>query len=250
MRLRAVTASRRTLRLTPSPSATAAPCETVPRLMSPANGAVLNTLCPLLGFDAGNQWNATKFELQIGVDSDFGLVRYGATSQPERGVNNVQVRRNLDAGARFFWRVRLTCGETVAPWSEVWSFITGSGGTFAAAPLQSAPISGTLLTSWPVPLSWSEVPRALDYQALWRKVSAPWITYSTWTDETHAQAWGLEPATLYEWSVATRNTYGVGPTSAWWRFTTPSTPPASQDVLPAGGRFTLRDDGRLVWETD
>jgi len=218
----------------------------------PANGALLDTLCPLLRFDAGSQSNATRFELQIGVDSSFDLVRYSAAGQPDRDVNEVQVRRNLDADAQLCWRVRLKCGETLAPWSEVWSFTTGSDGTFAPAPSQSAPISGTLLTSWPVPFSWSAVPRALDYKAIWRKVSMPWVTYSTWTDETIALVWGLEPGTLYEWSVVTRNAYGIGlvePDRVWRRFTTPSTPPAPEDVFPSGGRFTPSDDGSLVWET-
>ena len=218
--------------------------------MAPANGAVLDTLCPLVRFDAGNQLNAARFDLQISFDRDFGLVRFSATSFATRGVNEFQVHRNLDAGTQFYWRVRLKCGEREGAWSDVWSFTTGSGGTFAPAPALSSPISGTLLTSWPVALSWSAVPDALEYQALWRKASMPLISYSTWTGQTNATTWGLEAGMLYEWSVGTRNAYGIGPASAWWQFTTASTAPAAEDVFRDGGRRAVGDDGSVVWETD
>jgi hypothetical protein len=235
-----------TLTRTPSPSPTMAPCEAVPIPLAPANGAVLDTLCPLMRFDAGAQLNASRFDLEFSLDSRFEVVRFAATSFPARGVNQFQLHRNLDAGARFYWRVRLKCGEAVAPWSQVWSFTAGSGGTFAPAPALSSPISGTLLTSWPATLTWSAVPSALEYQVLWRKASAPGVTYSTWTDQTRATAWGLEPSTLYEWSVATRNAYGIGPSSVWWQFATPSTQPAPEDVFPVGGRFEVDEQGRVT----
>lgn len=235
-----------TSRATSTPTPTLQVCGSVPRLIAPANGALLDTLCPLVRVDAGNQLNATHLELQMSTDSGFGLVRFRDTRVAQLGLNEFQVQRNLEAGAQYFWRVRLRCGEANAPWSEVWSFTSGSGGTLPPAPGLTSPISGTLLTSWPVRLSWSAVASALEYQALWRKASLPMMIYSVWTGETNTTGWDLEPSTVYEWSVSARNAYGVGPASAWWQFTTPSTQPAPQDVLPIGGQLVIEQEGRGV----
>jgi len=232
----------------PTPSPTL-PCVTVPVLLAPANGAALDTLTPLLRFDAGAQLNVTRYELQLCDEITFSLPWPTRRSNAVAGVNQVQLLSNLQPGTHYFWRVRLQCGQELAPWSEVWSFDTPSGGSFAPAPAQLAPADGALLTAWPVTLSWTEVPGAIQYYAFWRKPGDA-ASSGTWTSATQALCWGLESATLYEWSVGARNAYGIGPASDWWRFTTPSSPPAPEHLFPAGGQRWVEPDGSVWWETN
>ena len=238
----------------PKPTATNTPipppCVTAPTLISPTNGAVLNTLVPVFRFDTGVQWNADHFELQVARDAAFSSMRYTASGPADPGVNEYDLHANLEPGVKFYWRARLKCGQTQAPWSAVWSFTTASGGTLPPAPTLTSPISGTLLTSWPVTLTWSAVPGAVEYHPAWRKPSTPNVTFGQWTSDTQAQARNLDPGTLYEWSVATRSGYGIGPSSAWWRFTTPSTPPPAGQALPPGMRRRVEQDGSVWWEDE
>jgi hypothetical protein len=242
----------RTATPTSGPSPTASPtlpCVTIPILLAPANGAALTTLTPLLRFDAGGQQNATRYELQLSDDISFSLPWPTKRSNAAAGINEVQLLSNLQPGTHYFWRVRLQCGTALAPWSEIGSFDTPSGGSFAPAPVQLSPADGALLTAWPVTLSWTTVPGAIQYYAFWRKPGDV-STSGTWTSGTQALCWGLESATLYEWSVGTRNAYGVGPDSGWRRFTTPSTPPAPEHLFPAGGRRWVDQDGSVWWQAD
>jgi len=240
-----------TTKLTPTASPTS-PCVAVATLITPTNGAAPDTLAPLFRFDAGIRQNTTRYEFQISQQDLFTSTRFIKRAGVEAGVNSIQLTLNLDPDTLYYWRVRLQCGQAVAPWSEAWSFRTASSGALAPAPGQISPASGAVLTAWPVTLTWAAAPGALEYHALWRRPEAPNFTLETWTAATQSVAWGVERGTLYEWTVVTRNTYGIGqvePDRVWWRFTTPSTPPAPEHVFPSGGRFTLNDDGSVVWET-
>jgi hypothetical protein len=234
----------------PSPTASpTAPCVAIPTLLAPANAAGLNTLAPLLRFDSGSAPSATRYELQVSRLISFSLPWFVKRAHLEPGVSDVQLYINLEPATHYFWRVRLQCGEELAPWSEVWSFDTASSGSFALTPTQLSPADGVRLTAWPVTLTWMAVPGVIEYYAFWRKPN-DMATNGTWTSSTQTLGWGLESGTLYEWAVGTRNTYGIGPNSTWRRFTTPSTPPAPEHVVPSGGRFTVNDDGSVVWQAD
>jgi len=238
-----------TTTLTPTASPTS-PCVAVATLITPTNGAALDTLAPSFRFDAGIRQNTTRYEFQISQQDLFTSTRFIKRAGVEAGVNSIQLTLNLDPATLYYWRVRLQCGEALAPWSETWSFTTGSDGSFGITPIQISPVDGALLTSWPVSLTWEAVPGAIEYFASWRKAEATSVIYGMWTTATGTLSWGLGPGTLYEWSVGTRNAYGIGPKSGWWRFTTPSTPPAPEHVFPRGGRFSVNDDGSVLWETD
>jgi hypothetical protein len=232
-----------TVTKTSTPSA----CLGVPTLISPTNGSRLDTLIPVFSIDVGAHPNAIGYDIQISRNAFFSSIYLWVTSYVMRpGVNSHDPDSNFDPSTKYYWRARFKCGQTQAAWSATWSFTTGSGGNLPPAPALTAPISGTLLTSWPVMLYWSAVPgTVMGYSARWCKPGTPYECQEKFSTTTQVQAWGLEANTLYQWSVEARNYYGIGPRSVWWRFTTPSTPPPD-DLMPSPLRL-VNEDGSAYW---
>ena len=225
---------------TPSATPTWAPCVTAPTLLAPANGVTLTTLLPLLRWDAGNQGNATEVWIQLSRYANFSSLRWEIQDIAETGIQEYQIRDNLEPATRFYWRVRLKCRTETAPWSAVWSFTTGSGGALLPAPTLLSPSNGAVLTTQPVTLTWAALPGAAEYYVKWHKSSEPYSNYIDWVTGTQCVPRGLAPNTLYEWSVTARNDYAWGTASAWWRFTSPSAAalpaafPSRKVLFPSG----------------
>ena len=194
-------------------------CSTIPTLLSPANGSDLNTLIPLFQWDSGNDPNATALRLQVATDPDFTYTVMSLWYVGGTGVGQFRFPHNLDPATTYYWRAWLLCGETEGPYSEVWSFTTGSGGTILLAPTLIAPANGSTLPS--VTLQWSAVDGTVEYLVHWRKVGQGWYTY-TWVTDTQREISWLEANTSYEWWVSARNDYAIGDDSETWQFTTPA----------------------------
>lgn len=128
---------------------------------------------------------------------------------------------NFQPATTYYWRAWLLCGEIAGPYSEVWSFTTGSGGTILPAPTLIAPANGSTLPSLSVTLQWSAVDGAVEYLVHWRKAGEGGYTYS-WVTDTQKEIRWLEPQTSYEWWISARNDYAIGNDSETWQFTTPA----------------------------
>lgn len=207
---------------TPTITPTPAPCVHTATLLSPINGAVLTGLVPTLRFDVSAQPNASLYRLELATNPSFTSLRWSSTF-PLFGQQVVEalLRENLQPATRYYWRVRLSCGTEQAPWSAVWSFTTGSGGTLPAAPMLLLPLNSTQGVTSPIMLAWAPVTGTIEYRATWRKASEPYAHYLTWVTSSVATIGGtLDPNTRYEWTAAARNEYGIGPDAAWWGFTT------------------------------
>jgi len=214
-------------------------------LISPTNLARLDTLTPAFRFDAGPRANVTRYELQISTHVLFTSPWYTHREDIFGGVVNLQLRENLQPDDIYYWRVRLLCGQTPAPWSEAWSFTAGSGAGRPNVPLQISPPDGALLASWPVLFRWSPVSDVMEYYVWWRRPDVGGSTDGSWTTETQALGHGLLPNTLYEWAVGARNYYGLSPNSTWRRFTTPPTPPTLGQAGGAQGRRKTGEQGSV-----
>jgi hypothetical protein len=226
---------------TPTPTSTpVAGCSTTPALIAPADGSTLNTLIPLLQWDSGNNPNATEFYLDVWLDP--GLTEYvtglRCTGCGIRGEYQWRIHRylvgNLDPATTHYWRAYLMCGDTRGPYSDVWSFTTGSGGTILPGPNLISPADGTTLPGTTVSLQWSSVNAAVEY---WVSAETQDRDYVRDVPGTVTTLRELQPNASFEWWVQARNDYAWGADSTHWHFTTGAngssiSPNSSSSLLP------------------
>ena len=120
-------------------------CSTIPTLISPTNGSNLSTLIPLFRWDSGNNTDVRHLYIQVAIDPQFTQLRYILISSPAKGVGEFRFPLNFDPATTYYWRARFECGYTqgpYGPYSDVWSFITGSG-TIPPGPKLYAPDNGS-----------------------------------------------------------------------------------------------------------
>lgn len=196
-------------------------CSTAPTLLSPANGSSLNTLIPLFRWDNGNNPSTTGLRLQVAKDPNFTQSVWSLWSGGSPGIGEFRAPQNFDPATTYYWRAWLMCGEAQGPYSEIWSFTTGSDGTILPAPALIAPANGSTLSSLPATLQWSAVSGAEGYVVRWREAGTGGFSY-LWVTETQTSISWLSANTTYEWWVSAWNDYAVGADSASWQFTTPA----------------------------
>jgi hypothetical protein len=113
----------------PSPTTTTAPppCTTItsPGLVSPAAGATVGSVSPVLRWSYSGPCPINGFALELGTDRDISRVLRSTTTAS--GVLTWQVAPPLFDCQRYYWRVRATLGGTPGPWSPVSSFVVRVG---------------------------------------------------------------------------------------------------------------------------
>ncbi len=101
----------------------ATPGEAVPpTLLSPADGAAVDTLTPWLRYTPGEGGCVPDgYAVYLGTDSDFsGEAPYAQTGFP----GTTFIPDPLEDCTTYYWRVSPIQDEFVLPWSQVWSFST------------------------------------------------------------------------------------------------------------------------------
>lgn len=195
------------------------PCSIPPTLLSPSNGETLNTLIPMFQWDNGDDPDATAGILvvgfNLGVPSGHETLRYA----PAQGIETYRFMQNFAPGSTYYWRTQLICDGTDSPYSETWSFTTGSGGTILPASTLISPPNGSTITTLKTTLQWSAVAGATGYLLHWRKVGASTVGYG-WLADTQKEV-QFEADTTYEWWVSAYNEYALGDDSVKWQFTAP-----------------------------
>jgi hypothetical protein len=195
-----------------------------PVLLSPPNGGNLDTLAPLFRWDNGANPTGETVRGEVARDPGFapGDMAAGMSFPVTPGEQEFRCRTNFDPDTVLYWRFFFVCsGGAQGPYSEVWSFTTGSGGTYPQAPELTAPEDGSTVSSDPVILQWVEVDGSLEYLVHWRKAGQMGF-FSTFTEVPQAELGGLDPGTTYEWWVRARNGYAYGYDSEMWQFTIPA----------------------------
>ena len=182
----------------------------------------MNTFAPLYRWDNGDDPSATAFRLEVAEDAGFTSSVNSLWTGYYAGVRGFRFSSNLDPSTTYYWRAWFTCDAIQGPYSEVWSFTTGSGGTVLPAPALVAPANGSTVPTTAVTLQWSPVSGAAEYLVHWREVGTSGYSYR-WVNDTQTTISWLEADTTYEWWVSARNDYGVGTDSETWQFTMPAT---------------------------
>lgn len=192
-----------------------ASCTTVPTLISPPNGANLTTIAPLFQWNLHTDPSATMTQMQISLNASFSSMVINMSSSKKTGIFDFRFWDNFDPATTYYWRSRLVCGGDYSPYSDIWSFTTGSGGVVLPAPVPVSPPDGAtvLLESTPVRLTWSPVSGAIDY--LVRRIKSGSAGSSVYTrTDPYLDIYYLDMNTSYEWNVKARNSYGYGTESA------------------------------------
>ncbi len=185
-------------------------CTFKPTLLSPADESNLTTVAPLFRWDNGNVYppGATNLHLDISKNPDFlspyGLSLVGSASP---GIWEFRFTTNLDPATTYYWRASYVCGSKQAPYSEAWSFTTGSGGTFPPGPELISPANGVILQQGSsLVLVWGAAAGAVDYLVAYRPLGQEGYGFK-FVDATQTL---LVVDTTYEWWVTARNDYGLG----------------------------------------
>ncbi len=192
----------------------------IPILLSPANGSSLNTITPLFRWDNGKASNATALRLQVAKDPAFTQSVWSLWSGATPGMREFRSSSNFDPATTYYWRAWFLFDDIQGPYSEVWSFTTGSGGTILPAPALMAPAAGSTVPTTTATLQWSSVSGAVEYLVHWREVGQGGYAYE-WVNGTQTTIGWLNANTTYEWWVSARNDYAIGTASEAWQFTTP-----------------------------
>jgi len=207
------------------------PFTTTPALTSPVNNSVVNTLIPTLTWDFDESLNPATF-FQYHVSPDPRITQYsGGPNGWEWGASeSTLLQENLTENTTYYWHAWYDYLNEEGRWadgpySEVKSFITGSGGIIPGVTTLLSPEKYAVLTGTTVTLDWEPVTSAVEYeiQFLWfEEYEGNWYQYGRMytTSSDGIDVTGLEPYTAYTWYVRARNDYAFGDYSETWYFTT------------------------------
>ena len=130
------------------------------QLLSPSNGATINTSTVLLSWNPVA--NATGYEVVYDTSSSFASPVGWTVTTTYKSTST------LKDNTTYYWRVRAVAGSQKSPWSSVWSFTKSSTVTRPNPPTNLSPGSisapGPTLTTLTPKLSWSKVSNATYYR--------------------------------------------------------------------------------------
>ncbi len=186
-------------------------CTFKPSLLSPEDGDNLTTLAPLFRWDNGNDYHpsATNLLVEVATDPDFKppYAQSLVWPFPSPGIREFRFFTNLATATTYYWRASFVCGSKQAPYSETWSFTTGSDGVLLPASELISPSDGAVLKQGSgVILWWRPVAGALDYLLAYRSPGQEGIAYRF----VYSTQTAFSVNKTYEWWVTARSDYGIG----------------------------------------
>ncbi len=195
------------------------PCFRAPRLISPTNGSLLDTLIPVLTYMRGSTVvSYTTITIADNPQFNRPVQRYSSYGG-KIGPRQLMLFFNLEPATLYYWRVQDVCEGTKSPYSQVYSFTTGSGGVILPGPTLISPISGTVGVGQRITLTWQSMTDAIGYQVWVRRVGSGGSRIY-FTSDTSQVVRNRKPNTTYEWYVKAYNAYAYGEPSEVWRYTT------------------------------
>jgi hypothetical protein len=215
-----------------------------PVLLSPANDSVLDNLIPVFEIDTGIPETASSLTFNLSLSPQFTAGQTTTTtacgdiwghfdwyaSPGYAGFPGLQGDSgNLLPGTRFYWRARTAygnaCGVPSAewgPWSDVYSFVTGSGGVILPGPQLLNPPDGDTEAGLRPMFSWqpdsAALGMSLQVQGLTPGAGGWGLTSFNWPRTSYQPEWDLTPGASYQWRVFYRNEYAWGEPSSYWTF--------------------------------
>jgi len=197
-----------------NPSEPAGTAPAIPTLAAPVNGAIDQSVSPILSWDAST--GATSYGLQLSTINDFSNMLYDldgltGTTHQVAGLAN---------STNYFWRVNATNPDGTSGWADTWSFITT--GTAPPVPLLSAPADNAIDQPTSPTLSWNASSGASSYtlQVSSANDFATFVYNDSGLTGTSRQIMGLTNSTSYFWRVRADNGYGNSEWSTVWKYTT------------------------------
>jgi hypothetical protein len=238
----------------PTPNTAAAPQATCalppPALLTPADDASVDTLIP------NHSWERMpetyEYRIEVASTSTFNspITVHILTDPSRSGPVTFYDNDNLNPNSTYYWRVASVCEETNTRgvFSEVRSFVTGSGGTLLDPPALLSPSNQATVGSIRTSFGWAAVSNALRYQIRFYKsasaaASDDWFRSITGMTGTTSIA-TFDPETTIYWRMNTGTSYGWGSLSEIRSFTTPPVQ-ASTQISPTSGGTLTPDPGNI-----
>ncbi|MFV9507891.1 MAG: hypothetical protein AB4911_25360, partial [Oscillochloridaceae bacterium umkhey_bin13] len=223
-----------------------------PTLLSPAMGATVETLVPIMSWENSSQ--AYEHRYQLARYPNFTLLESSGTYIGLRPANptplTAEPRNNLQPNTLYYWRVASNCAEidTIGAFGPARTFMVGDvTGPFPVPPVQLAPASEAVVGSVRVTflLQASEGAtnyRIYFYRSLSNAMDENWSRATT-TGGTQASS-VFNPNETWYWRVMARNDKGWGALSNIRSFRTPLAE-ANATVTPEGGGTLVPNPGFL-----
>ncbi len=194
-------------------------------LLTPADGAALDTLAPAFVINLQKTNNVLAAEIKVCLDSGFQADQFGFIVL-DNGVSTNIHNVNRKRSTTYYWRARVWYGDdmnnpTYGEYTAVRSFQTGSGAGQPSAPTLISPANGangTLGRSF-MDASWSGSEDMLQYAVYLHKQDAESTTY-TFTSKSSATL-SVEQGGVYYWWIRGLNAAGWSPASAYRYFVIP-----------------------------
>lgn len=189
-----------------------------PVLVSPSNGAIGVSLIPTFIWYGIN--NIINYKIQISTSSGFSNIIDSATVL----TNQYSIQPGkLSNAVTYYWRVNATNSVGTSLWSNIWSFSTVS---IPPAPVLISPYNNSIGVSLTPTLYWNVLQGISNYtvQISDNTEFSSLIDSANLTNCYYQIPFGkLHIGNKYYWRVNATNSYGSGPWSSVWNFTTWST---------------------------
>ena len=193
------------------------PCP-MPTLFTPEVSAQLDTLIPTFNFAVPISGGVIGAGLEISANPNFMPVEYSIGYFGGGGEFTWKLNYNLQPATTYYWRAETKCGDSAHTYSEVRTFVSGSGGVVLPAPVLLSPPDGSTTDSNVVTFEWSPVDGADSYLLNYQAELSSWMSVPlTGTQITR----NLLSDRYYTWYVQALNAYGMGIISPFWNFSTP-----------------------------
>lgn len=153
--------------------------------------------------------------------------------EPALDPSSYQITDDLEYSTTYHWKVRGANENGSGPWSDLWSFTTAAGPVPDQITLQSPEDTATDIPLQPT-LNWQADDEADEYRLMLSEssdFSDPLIHQEGIQSTSFQISEDLDYDHTYYWQVRGANTFGKGPWSKTWSFTTIPSPVPEKVVL-------------------
>jgi C1A family cysteine protease len=238
------------------------PFTTIPDITYPSEGDVVNTLKPTITWNLDNSLHDASF-IYYQISPDYNLHQYsgGYQSYGTAFTGSHEIDENLKEGTTYYMHAAYDYLNMnnywywlIGPYSEPFTFTTGTGFDIPGKTELISPENYASLTDTNVVLKWNEVTNAdyyegwvwwLEYfEPYWYQMGINFLTDSNTINLSDA----MLPNTEYYWYVRAANDVAWGEYSEQWSFTTgaqASGTPRSEEGTEYD-LFIKTEDGEII----
>ncbi len=143
-------------------------CSPLPKLISPLDNSQLSTLIPVFQWDNSQSTLAQGCGVEVSTTPDFRVSAYRewedfqGVVRPLVESKQASTSYNLLPATTYYWRAFFVC-DGGNKYSDVWSFTTGSKGTFLPSPQILSPENDSDVRPGNITIKWVPVNGAVGY---------------------------------------------------------------------------------------